>query len=277
MKNYLRKSQLLLALVVPLVCAAPVIRVAAPAQAQMIAQSQQEAVRASTVKYLQKPGLPTPVVDRITIEGRYALANWLQGEAGGSVALISQDGTWVVKSFGGGMPTPDALSQRTGIPLRVARSLMQRQFNTPAPTVSQNTAVPMTISAAEEMMAITIPNQNTTQSAYGGRLRLYDVHIAKMFEVTHFLCKQYPGMSEQMWSYRAGGGSLNMGRFTISCNLASNIASAYGLGNPERTAIQRSMEEGGRRMEVYQVPILNITGGKVSRWLNFTQGFRPLR
>lgn len=277
MKNYLRKSQLLLALVVPLLCAAPVIRVAAPAQAQMIAQSQQEAVRASTVKYLQKPGLPTPVVDRITIEGRYALANWLQGEAGGSVALISQDGTWVVKSFGGGMPTPDALSQRTGIPLRVARSLMQRQSNMPAPTVSQNTAVPMTISAAEEMMAITIPNQNTTQSAYGGRLRLYDVHIAKMFEVTHFLCKQYPGMSEQMWSYRAGGGSLNMGRFTISCNLASNIASAYGLGNPERTAIQRSMEEGGRRMEVYQVPILSITGGKVSRWLNFTQGFRPLR
>jgi len=277
MKNYLRKSQLLLALVVPLLCAVPVVQSAAPAQAQMIAQSQQEAVRASTVKYLQKPGLPTPVVDRITIEGRYALANWLQGEAGGSVALISQDGTWVVKSFGGGMPTPDALSQRTGIPLRVARSLMQRQFNTPAPTVSQNTAVPMTISAAEEMMAITIPNQNTTQSAYGGRLRLYDVHIAKMFEVTHFLCKQYPGMSEQMWSYRAGGGSLDMGSFTISCNLASNIASAYGLGNPERTASQRSMEEGGRRMEVYQVPILSITGGKVSRWLNFTQGFRPLR
>ena len=277
MKNYLRKSQLLLALVVPLLCAVPVVQSAAPAQAQMIAQAQQEAVRASTVKYLQKPGLPTPVVDRITIEGRYALANWLQGEAGGSVALISQDGTWVVKSFGGGMPTPDALSQRTGIPLRVARSLMQRQFNTPAPTVSQNTAVPMTISAAEEMMAITIPNQNTTQSAYGGRLRLYDVHIAKMFEVTHFLCKQYPGMSEQMWSYRAGGGSLDMGSFTISCNLASNIASAYGLGNPERTASQRSMEEGGRRMEVYQVPILSITGGKVSRWLNFTQGFRPLR
>ena len=135
----------------------------------------------------------------------------------------------------------------------------------------------MTISAAEEMMFITIPNQDTTQPAYGGRLLLYDVHIAKMFEVTHFLCKQYPGMSEQMWSYRAGGGSIDMGGFNISCNLASSMASAYGLGKPERTEIQRSMEGGGRRTEVYQVPILNITGGKVSHWLSFTQGFRPVR
>ena len=277
MKNYLRKSQLLLALVVPLVCAVPVVQVAAPAQAQMVAQSQQEAVRAAVVKYWQQQGQPKPVVDRITIEGRYALADWLQGEAGGAIALINQEGSWVVKPFGGGMPTPEALSQRTGIPLRVARSLMQRQFNTPAPTVSQNTAVPMTLSAAEEMMAITIPNQNTTQSAYGGRLRLYDVHIAKMFEVTHFLCKEYPGLSEQTWSYRAGGGSIAMGHFKISCNLASDMALAYGLGKSERTAIQRSMEEGGRRTDVYQVPILNITGGKVSRWLSFTQGFRPIR
>ncbi|MBD0313147.1 MAG: hypothetical protein ICV86_09740, partial [Microcoleus sp. T3-bin5] len=33
-----------------------------------------------------------------------------------------------------------------------------------------------------------VPDRNTAKSADGPKLRLYDVHIAKMFEISHFLC-----------------------------------------------------------------------------------------
>lgn len=35
---------------------------------------------------------------------------------------------------------------------------------------------------------LSVPDRHTTKSAFGGALRLYDAHIAKMFEVTDFLC-----------------------------------------------------------------------------------------
>jgi hypothetical protein len=48
-------------------------------------------------------------------------------------------------------------------------------------------------------MQLTAPNRDTTQPAYGGKLRLYDVHLAKMFETSHFLCQQSRGVSGYEW------------------------------------------------------------------------------
>lgn len=140
---------------------------------------------------------------------------------------------------------------------------------------SNDTALPMRISIVEEIAGITVPDRNTTASAYGGRLRRYDVHIAKMFEVTHFMCQRRWGGS-MLWIYRAGGGNIDMGRFEVSCRLANDLAVAYGLGAPERTTIYYSGDEGARSTRTYDIPIFDITGGKVSRWMDFTQNFQPL-
>lgn len=141
--------------------------------------------------------------------------------------------------------------------------------------LKQDTALPMTITFVEEMAGITVPDDNTTRSAYGGDLRLYDVHIAKMFEVTHYFC-QRERRGEIWWMYRAGGGSINMGRFRISCAQANTIANRFGLGKTETTTIRYSAEEGYRRVETLEIPILNLYGPNIPRWLDFTETFSPI-
>jgi len=55
------------------------------------------------------------------------------------------------------------------------------------------------------LMQLTAPNRDTTQPAYSGKLRLYDVHLAKMFETSHFLCQQSRGVSGYEWVDREIG------------------------------------------------------------------------
>jgi serine/threonine-protein kinase len=124
------------------------------------------------------------------------------------------------------------------------------------------------------LMQLTAPNRDTTQPAYGGKLRLYDVHLAKMFETSHFLCQQSRGVSGYEWVYSAGNGSIRMGNFRIPCSLASFMASTYGLGKPERTSA-KDTEGGPPESDVYSIPILDITGSKVQRWMNFVQNLKP--
>jgi hypothetical protein len=138
--------------------------------------------------------------------------------------------------------------------------------------VSQNARadIPMRYSADEGYYFLTVPDTNTTTPAYGGRLRLYDVHIAKMIEITYDDCQRIPYPIDKVipWYYYAGDGKIDMGRFNVSCRLANEIAKSYGLGKPERT------ETGGRpRM----IPTFGITGAKVDKWIRFTNNFKPVK
>lgn len=144
-------------------------------------------------------------------------------------------------------------------------------------SVEASTALPMTISTGEGMFSMVVPNYDTTQSAYGGRLRVYDVHLAKMFEVTHWMCASGHLSPGTTWTYAAGNGSIQMGEFQISCDLANDIATAYGLGRPEATPVRASYEEAGSEIRNWSVPILKITGGKIDRWMSFTRKFKPIR
>jgi serine/threonine-protein kinase len=145
------------------------------------------------------------------------------------------------------------------------------------------TEVPLTIQAGSTegsdgfaLLSITVPNRDTTKSAYGGQLRFYDVHVAKMFEVTDFLCQQLDSDSNingYEWFYSAANGQTSMGRFRISCSLARDIATAYGLGKTERTAIGLDTEGGPPESNVYSIPILNITGSKVRNGWILCKGF----
>lgn len=167
-----------------------------------------------------------------------------------------------------------------GLSMRSGMLIAGTFFSTLAavqPLSAQNTALPMRISTSEGMFNLTVPDTDTTRSAYGGKLRVYDVHLAKMVEVTHFMCSSGRLSPGTVWSYAAGNGEISMGSFQISCRLASDLATAYGLGKPERTTINISFEESGRENRVMNVPILAITGGKVERWMSFTRNFRPVQ
>ena len=136
--------------------------------------------------------------------------------------------------------------------------------------------LPMGISFDEGFGDLTVPDQNTTLP-YAGRLRRYDLHIAKMFEVTAYFRDEglvSPGIE---WSYQAGNGSIDMGSFYISCQLANDISYAYKVTRPEPTRIRFAQGEGASIVREYHIGVLNLTEGKVTRWLNFVQGFKPIR
>lgn len=129
-----------------------------------------------------------------------------------------------------------------------------------------------------------VPDTNTTVSAYGNgsRLRRYDVHLAKMFEITIWACSKLSSQNHAttyaLWEYKAGNGSIDMGTFEITCALALDIRRAYGLGQPERTVISNySIRTLQWSSESADIPRLQITGGKIDRWLDFVEGFKPIR
>lgn len=139
-------------------------------------------------------------------------------------------------------------------------------------------SLPMNIFTYEGIYELTVPDTQTTRSAYGGKLRIYDAHIAKMFEVTYQDCLQFPNAARE-WYYYAGNGNINMGTFYITCDLARDIVSAYGLGTPQNTKItfdQGGGDYGPPRTENLPIPTLNLNGGKEQKWINFAKNFKPV-
>lgn len=69
--------------------------------------------------------LELPRVYRTTVEGNYAIASWLWGEAGGQTILAKKQGRWRVLRSGGGAIDVGTLKS-AGIPEKAARTLMQK-------------------------------------------------------------------------------------------------------------------------------------------------------
>jgi hypothetical protein len=117
-----------------------------------------------------------------------------------------------------------------------------------------------------------VPDQNTTVPIKGSKLRRYDAHIAKMFELTNHECQDTPQRewNNIMWQYSAGDGKINMGFFDISCDRAREIASAYGLGQSQRTEVYYH-----KARNLVNVATLKISGNNTSKWLKFVQSFPP--
>ena len=127
--------------------------------------------------------------------------------------------------------------------------------------------LPMRLALEGTTFTIVVPNTDTTQPAYNGKLRLYDAHIAKMFEVTYWMCSRRRSLYQSYtWVYQADSGKADMGTFKIGCKLAFDITNAYGLGKIEPAPFDD---------ETYMVRSLNITGGKVDKWIRFTNNFKP--
>jgi hypothetical protein len=63
---------------------------------------------------------------RTTVEGKYAIATWQWGEAGGQSILIQEDQRWRVVSAGGGAVNLEILKQQE-IPAQIAERLLQKE------------------------------------------------------------------------------------------------------------------------------------------------------
>lgn len=125
-----------------------------------------------------------------------------------------------------------------------------------------------------------VPDRNNIRKTDRLKLSLYDIHMAKMFEISHFLCQRDRTAVGYNWSYQVENGNIEIGRYKISCNLARETAAAYGLGKPQMTVIRRNFErENGRQsvaFEKYSIPTLNVTKNRFLQWRDFVAKFPPI-
>lgn len=145
---------------------------------------------------------------------------------------------------------------------------------------AQSTAVPIdqivfpAPSQRDRVANFVVPDRNPREtSAYGGQLSRYDVHIAKMFEITDYECLKSVETGQVLnmiiWRYYAGGGDIKMGAYGIHCQEARMVAGRFGLGQAEPTEIYYY-----RVKPTVDIPILDITGSKVSQWQSFIKTLR---
>ncbi len=125
-----------------------------------------------------------------------------------------------------------------------------------------------------------VPERNTAQSTSSRKLRRYDVHIAKRFEISRFLCDRDRTSEGYNWSYQAENGNIDMGSFKISCEKARSTATTYGIGKPENTVIRRNFDLNNGRpsiaVEKYSIPTLNVSKNRVVQWRDFVQKLPPI-
>ncbi|MEI6428048.1 MAG: hypothetical protein WCO45_06600 [Pseudanabaena sp. ELA607] len=118
--------------------------------------------------------------------------------------------------------------------------------------------------ALNRWVTFVVPDRSTAVPAYGGSLRLYDVHIAKMIEITlDQFCTQ-PATKGAYFNYEADNGRIFMGKLFISCDIARQAKATYGLGRAERTILEYAGNP-----EVVYIPVLDLNGPKIKRFQNF--------
>ena len=116
-----------------------------------------------------------------------------------------------------------------------------------------------------------IPVDDTTQSVYGGVVRYYDVAIAQAVAITHRLCPSRDEQGADLYLTAGKQGQVNMGKFYISCNLAHDLVSAYGLNEDVVRPIR------GYAGAIEYIPSLNLdTDAKARRFVSFSSNFKPV-
>lgn len=135
-------------------------------------------------------------------------------------------------------------------------------------------------SSGTAFASLSVPDRDNSGNFFGQELSLYDLHIAKMYEVTDALCQRrltFPfnqAIQVFQWSYSANG--IPIGQLQISCRDAENVMLTYGRGfSSESTPIRRPLSpDAPPSFELMPIPTLNLAGYQASRWKDFTQQLR---
>ncbi len=130
--------------------------------------------------------------------------------------------------------------------------------------------LPVTIDTDNETWTLRTTVPDTDASAYGGRLRVQDVHMAKMVSVTYRHCNN-SRYKAAFWRYYAKGELI--AKFRFSCDLARELVQMQGLGASEPTTINLI----GVGESTTDIPTLDIQGDNTDRWLKFTRNFKSMR
>ncbi len=112
-------------------------------------------------------------------------------------------------------------------------------------------------------------DKTTTKPVKYG-LRTYDLHIAKMIEVSGNYCQDRPQDYVMHWNYLAADGKVFMGEYTIPCQLAKDTLKKFGTKGTETLAIDYAGNE-----QATSIPSLNLTRTNAADFAKFVQTLKP--
>ncbi len=114
----------------------------------------------------------------------------------------------------------------------------------------------------------TLPS--TCTACYAISTQHYDVAIAQAIAITYQSCTNRNEDGAYLQLTAGNQSQINMGRFYISCALAYDLVSAYGLSDE----ITRPVYSHSGRQDM---PSLNLnTDAKAQRFVNFSSNFKPV-
>lgn len=110
----------------------------------------------------------------------------------------------------------------------------------------------------------------TTTKPIKYRLRTYDLHMAKMIEVSGNYCHDRPQDYVMRWNYLAADGAIFMGEYTIPCTLAKSTLKKFGTKGTETLRIDYAGNE-----QATKIPVLNLTSKNAAEFAKFAQTIKP--
>ena len=101
-------------------------------------------------------------------------------------------------------------------------------------------------------------------------LRTYDLHVAKMIEVSGHYCQDRPQDYVMRWNYFAADRTVFMGEYTIPCTLAKNTLKKFGTKGTETLPIDYAGNK-----QATKFPVLNLTQSNAATFAKFVQTLKP--
>jgi serine/threonine-protein kinase len=114
-----------------------------------------------------------------------------------------------------------------------------------------------------------VPDQTTTKLVRYG-LRLYELHLAKMIEVTNNFCQDRDSNYVIYWNYEAADGKVFMGQYNLTCKFAQETLKRFGTTSPETLTINYR----GRPSTAAIIP-LNLHSKNARDFATLVQSIKP--
>jgi hypothetical protein len=114
-----------------------------------------------------------------------------------------------------------------------------------------------------------VPDKSTTKLVQDG-LRLYEVHLAKMIEVTNNYCQDRESNYVVHWIYQAEGGKVFMGNYDMTCQFAKNTMKKFGTAASETVPIDYAGHS-----ESVKITPLNLNSENAKEFTSLVQSIKP--
>jgi serine/threonine-protein kinase len=114
-----------------------------------------------------------------------------------------------------------------------------------------------------------VPDKNTTKLVKDG-LRLYEVHLAKMIEVTNDFCKDRDSKYVVYWNYEVEDGKIFMGQYALTCQFAKNTFQKFGSSTTENVTVNHRGDP-----TTVKVSVLNLNSKNAKEFATLVQSIKP--